>query len=251
MSLSYSNDQLGSIWYHSEPSQPLFPKPVTGQELFFVVSYSKPALVKIIEEFCYHLSWIAAEFSIILMNSDWKFINKKADSLGYKSGYHIQISKVTIIQYRKKTPRILTFFEKLAKKSFGKDLGKHFFKAYIAHYRAEVQFFVHDLSQGLLERFFQEKKGGYYFKIKRKQKSFFFSTHFFAWELKSSDVFFYIPIIISKSIAHKILMFFRYFFSFLQTRALGTNLGQYLQFISFNIQITKSLLKVINIKQQS
>ena len=34
------------MWYHSEPSEgrPLFPKPVTGQELFFAVSYSKPAL---------------------------------------------------------------------------------------------------------------------------------------------------------------------------------------------------------------
>ena len=27
---------------------PLFPKPVTGQELFFAVSYSKPALVIIV-----------------------------------------------------------------------------------------------------------------------------------------------------------------------------------------------------------
>ena len=149
----------------------------------------------------------------------------------------------------KKPNQNSNIFWKIGKKPSGKDLGKHFFKAYIAHYRAEVQFFFHDLSQGLLERFFQEKKGGYNFKIKKKTKIFlFFSTHFFAWELKSSDVFFYIPIIISKSIAHKILMFFRYFFSFLQTRALGTNLEQYLQFITFNFQITKSLLKVINIK---
>ena len=45
MSLSYSHDHLGSVWYHSEPSEgPLFPKPVTGQELFLAVSYSKPAL---------------------------------------------------------------------------------------------------------------------------------------------------------------------------------------------------------------
>ena len=39
MSLSYSNDYLGSVWYHSEPSEirgPLFPKPITGQELFFL-----------------------------------------------------------------------------------------------------------------------------------------------------------------------------------------------------------------------
>ena len=60
------------------------------------------------------------------------------------------------------------------KKAYGKDLGKHFFKAYIAHYRAEVQFFFHDLSQGLLERFFQEKREDIISKLKRKQKSFFF-----------------------------------------------------------------------------
>ena len=174
MSLSYSHDQLGSIWNHSEPSEPLFPKPVTGQELFFVVSYSKPALVKIIEEFCYHLSWIAAEFSIILMNSDWKFINKKADSLGYKSGYHIQISKVTIIQYRKKTPRILTFFEKLAKKSFGKDLGKHFFKAYIAHYRAEVQFFFMICPKGFQKDSFKKKREDIISKLKENKNLSFF-----------------------------------------------------------------------------
>jgi len=62
----------------------------------------------------------------------------------------------------------------LAKKSFGKDLEKHFFKAYIAHYRVRGTIFFHDLSQGLLERFFQEKKGGYYFKIKKKTKIFLF-----------------------------------------------------------------------------
>ena len=47
MSLSYSHDHLGSVWYHSEPSEgPNSPKPVTGQELFFAISYSKPALVQ-------------------------------------------------------------------------------------------------------------------------------------------------------------------------------------------------------------
>ena len=48
MSLSYFHDHLGSVSYHSEPSEfrgPLFPKPVTGQELFFAVSSSKVALV--------------------------------------------------------------------------------------------------------------------------------------------------------------------------------------------------------------
>ena len=130
--------------------------------------------------------------------------------------------------------RILISFEK---KSSVKDLGKHFFKAYIAHYRAEVHFFFSWFVPRAFRKILSRKKEDIISKLKRKQKSFFFSTHFFAWELKSSDVFFYIPIIISKSIAHKILMFFRYFFSFLQTRALGTNLVQYLRFISFKIQI--------------
>ena len=47
MSPSYSHDHLGSVWYHSEPSEGpygLFSKPVTGQELFFAVTYSKLAL---------------------------------------------------------------------------------------------------------------------------------------------------------------------------------------------------------------
>ena len=36
---------LDSVWNPSGPSEvPLLHKPVTGQELFFVVSYSKPAL---------------------------------------------------------------------------------------------------------------------------------------------------------------------------------------------------------------
>ena len=41
-----SHAHLGPIWYHSDPSDkyPLFPKPVTGHELFFADSYSKPAL---------------------------------------------------------------------------------------------------------------------------------------------------------------------------------------------------------------
>ena len=43
MSLSYSHDHLGSDWYRSEG--PLFLKPVTGQELFLAVSYSKPAQI--------------------------------------------------------------------------------------------------------------------------------------------------------------------------------------------------------------
>ena len=42
MSLSYSHDHLGSVWYHSESSEgPYFSKPVTGQELFLAVSYSR------------------------------------------------------------------------------------------------------------------------------------------------------------------------------------------------------------------
>ena len=40
---------MGITWTHSEsvwnPSGPLLLKPVTGQELFFAISYSKPALV--------------------------------------------------------------------------------------------------------------------------------------------------------------------------------------------------------------
>ena len=46
MSLSYSHDHLGSVWYHSEPSEgPHSPNQyITGQELFLAVSYSKPAL---------------------------------------------------------------------------------------------------------------------------------------------------------------------------------------------------------------
>ena len=44
MSLSYTFNHLGSIWYHSEPLGPLFPKPVSWLGLFFEVSYSKPAL---------------------------------------------------------------------------------------------------------------------------------------------------------------------------------------------------------------
>ena len=41
-----SHAYLGPIRYHSEPSDKysLFPKPVTGHELFFADSYSKPAL---------------------------------------------------------------------------------------------------------------------------------------------------------------------------------------------------------------
>ena len=48
MSPSDSLDHPGSILYHSAGifRGPLFHKPVTGQELFFAVSYSKPALVK-------------------------------------------------------------------------------------------------------------------------------------------------------------------------------------------------------------
>ena len=46
MSQSYSHDHLVSVWYHSEPSEhrPLFPEPVTGQELSLTFSYGKPAL---------------------------------------------------------------------------------------------------------------------------------------------------------------------------------------------------------------
>ena len=46
MSPSDSPDNPGSILYPSGPSEvPYFHKPVTGQELFLAVSYSKPALV--------------------------------------------------------------------------------------------------------------------------------------------------------------------------------------------------------------
>ena len=38
-------DQFGTI---ENLQRALFPKPVTGQELFFAVSYSKPALIDII-----------------------------------------------------------------------------------------------------------------------------------------------------------------------------------------------------------
>ena len=40
---SYSHDHLGLPFRTFRG--PLYPKPVTGQELFFAVSYSKPALV--------------------------------------------------------------------------------------------------------------------------------------------------------------------------------------------------------------
>ena len=43
MSPSDSPDHPGSILYHSESSE--VHKPVTGQELFFAVSYTKPALI--------------------------------------------------------------------------------------------------------------------------------------------------------------------------------------------------------------
>ena len=37
---------IQSVWNHSGPSEvPYSAKPVTGQELFFAVSYSKPALI--------------------------------------------------------------------------------------------------------------------------------------------------------------------------------------------------------------
>ena len=47
MSPNYSYDHLGSVWYHSEPSEGPYPiaQSVSGQESFFAVSYSKPALV--------------------------------------------------------------------------------------------------------------------------------------------------------------------------------------------------------------
>ncbi len=40
---------IQSVWNHSGPSEPgpLFRKPGTGQELFFAVSYCKPALAVI------------------------------------------------------------------------------------------------------------------------------------------------------------------------------------------------------------
>ena len=45
MSPSDFPDHPGSIFYHSKSSEvPIFHKSVTGQELFFAVSYSKPAL---------------------------------------------------------------------------------------------------------------------------------------------------------------------------------------------------------------
>ena len=48
MSPSDSPDHPGSILYHLESSDvPLFHKPVTGQDFFFAVSYSKLALVEI------------------------------------------------------------------------------------------------------------------------------------------------------------------------------------------------------------
>ena len=43
-----SHAHLGPIWYHSEPGTsrfPLFPKAVSGHELFFAFPYSKLALV--------------------------------------------------------------------------------------------------------------------------------------------------------------------------------------------------------------
>ena len=44
---------LESLWNPSGPSEvPLLYKPVTGQELFFAISYSKPALNILIKEFC-------------------------------------------------------------------------------------------------------------------------------------------------------------------------------------------------------
>ena len=47
MSPSDSPDHPGSILYDLESSEvPYFHKPITGQELFFAVSYSKPALVR-------------------------------------------------------------------------------------------------------------------------------------------------------------------------------------------------------------
>ena len=46
MSPSESLDHPRSISYHSEYSEgPKFHKPVTGQKLFFAVTYSKPALM--------------------------------------------------------------------------------------------------------------------------------------------------------------------------------------------------------------
>ena len=48
MSPGDSPDLPGAILYHSESSEvPLFYKPVTDQELFFAVSYSKPALERL------------------------------------------------------------------------------------------------------------------------------------------------------------------------------------------------------------
>ena len=51
MSPSDSPDHAGSILHHSFFIGPLFHKPVTiitGQELFFAVSYSKPALAPVV-----------------------------------------------------------------------------------------------------------------------------------------------------------------------------------------------------------
>ena len=47
--MSMGITHLESVWNPSGPSEfrgPLLLKPVTGQELFFAVSYSKPALAK-------------------------------------------------------------------------------------------------------------------------------------------------------------------------------------------------------------
>ena len=43
MSMSNPLNQLLSILYHLESLDPLFPKRVTGHELFFAISYRKRA----------------------------------------------------------------------------------------------------------------------------------------------------------------------------------------------------------------
>ena len=94
MSPSYSCDHLEPVWYRSGP---LFPKPITGQELFFAVSYGKPTLVQFIlcvlasqfwMKFCkFWPQWVleTLELKLRLTHSSalWKpnFIHEKASQL--------------------------------------------------------------------------------------------------------------------------------------------------------------------------
>ena len=47
-----SHAHLGPIWYNSDPSDvPYSPKLVTGHELVFAISYSKPALAELAQPY--------------------------------------------------------------------------------------------------------------------------------------------------------------------------------------------------------